>query len=245
LPLLTISLGNALIWSWIMRDGFSLAAIVGVTVTTLLAGAVTPKGLQWFAVLCVCLPVLMAYAPRHGALICHLIFGFRFPLLWIFFLMNFTPFFLLWAGLVWIGDGIVNRLKRRFGLIHDHVAFIMNVDNVDEEFGFGVRLHIMVRRFDMTNHPVPGTAVTLIAKDTGKSVSAAASGNGGQFTISDVTPQHYILKLEKEDSCPKMFRWRFCPACRRSPSPRATIALALKYTRNMHKRTDNGQKSVH
>jgi hypothetical protein len=134
----------------------------------------------------------MAYTPRHGALICHLIFGFRFPLLWIFFQMNLTPFFLLWTGLVWIGDGIVNRLKRRIMYRRtpkpdSSSTFIMNLPRGRES--------------------VPGS-VTLIAKDTGKSVQAVASGKDGHFTISEVTPQRYILKLEKEDSCPKLFRGR-------------------------------------
>jgi hypothetical protein len=116
LPLLVVSAANAVIWSLsILRHGFSAIAIGAVILVTLLAGAVAPNGLRWFTTLCMILPVLVAPDFRHGALIFHLLYGFRFPPLWIYFLMNFTPFFLPSTALVWIGDRIGKRVKSRFG----------------------------------------------------------------------------------------------------------------------------------
>lgn len=43
---------------------------------------------------------------RHGALIFHLLFGFLFPPMWIYFLMNFTPVGVGCAGFVLVGCGI-------------------------------------------------------------------------------------------------------------------------------------------
>jgi len=76
----------------------SLAALI---VPTVAAGAATPKGLWWFSMVCICLPPLLT-PNYHGALILHLVFGFFYPTVWIYFL-NFGPALIASTVLVLMG----------------------------------------------------------------------------------------------------------------------------------------------
>ena len=91
LPLLLAGIINALIWCGVfLPHGPTRLSLAALIVATVAAGAATPKGLWWFSTVCICLPPLLT-PNYHGALILHLVFGFFYPPVWIYFLMNFGP----------------------------------------------------------------------------------------------------------------------------------------------------------
>lgn len=112
LPLLAVSMGNAVVWAWVVQHGFNPVIIASVALITLIAGAVTANRLRWFTALCLLIPVLMAGNHRHGSLILHLIGGFVYPPLWIYFAMNLIPFLVPCVALVCTGQ----FLGRQIGL---------------------------------------------------------------------------------------------------------------------------------
>jgi hypothetical protein len=106
LPLLVVGIANAGVWYRVfVPQGPTFHTIGALVAVAIAAGIVTPKGLWWFSTVCMCLPPLMI-PNYHGALIFHLLFGFIFPPMWIYFLMNFTPVGIGCAGSVLAGCAV-------------------------------------------------------------------------------------------------------------------------------------------
>ena len=68
-----------------------------------LAGVFIPDGLLWFTTLCLSIPALMARSRYHGALVDCLLAGFVNPILWVYFLVNFTPIYIAYVIFVRLG----------------------------------------------------------------------------------------------------------------------------------------------
>jgi hypothetical protein len=105
-PLLSISLGNVLVWFWLVvpTDGSS-ASLAALATIAIVAGINLPRepSMLWFAALCLMVPELFIRSREHGAGIDYLLGGFVFPPLWIYLFMNFMPYYLVTVVFVWIG----------------------------------------------------------------------------------------------------------------------------------------------
>lgn len=87
--------------------GFCWTWIVGLIALAVVAGIFTPDGLLWFTALCMSIPALMARSDCHGALVGCLLAGFVNPILWVYFLVNFTPIYI--GYVIFVRFGITVR----------------------------------------------------------------------------------------------------------------------------------------
>jgi hypothetical protein len=103
-PILFIGLGNVLVtYCRFQGCGLSATWFAALIALAVVAGAVTPDGLLWFTALCMSIPVLMARTLQHGALVDCLWLGFRHPILWAYFLEDFTPIYIAYVIFVRLG----------------------------------------------------------------------------------------------------------------------------------------------
>jgi len=83
------------------------ALVVIFALMAFVSGAFTPDGLLWFTALCMSIPALMARTRQHGALFDGLWLGFLHPILWAYFLENFTPIYI--AYVIFVRFGMIVR----------------------------------------------------------------------------------------------------------------------------------------
>jgi hypothetical protein len=107
-PILVLGLGNVVVF-YCPVDGcrFSWVWFVGFIAVAVLAGVFTPDGLLWFTALCMSIPALMARTQAHGDLFDGLWLGFWHPILWVYFLENFTPIYM--AYVIFVRFGMIVR----------------------------------------------------------------------------------------------------------------------------------------
>jgi hypothetical protein len=72
-----------------------------------LAGVFIPDGLLWFTALCLSIPALTTRSHYHGALVDCLLAGFVNPILWVYFLVNFTAICI--AYVIFVRFGMIMR----------------------------------------------------------------------------------------------------------------------------------------
>ena len=94
-PILVVGLGNVVVFYCPLGGcRFSWAWFVGLIALAVVAGIFTPDGLLWFTALCMSIPALMARTLEHGALVGCFLAGFVNPILWVYFVVNFTPIYI-------------------------------------------------------------------------------------------------------------------------------------------------------
>ena len=104
MPTLLAGLANVIVFNIPHPPGAGILWLWRLTLVAmpLFAGAVVADGLVWFTALCMTIPALMA-PTYHGALILPLILGFLHPFLWIYFVQNFGPVYIVYAAFVLFG----------------------------------------------------------------------------------------------------------------------------------------------
>jgi len=107
-PILFIGLGNVLVvYCPFEGCGLSVTWFVVLIAVAVLAGVFIPDGLLWFTALCLSIPALMARSHYHGALAGCLLAGVVNPILWVYFLVNFTPIYI--AYVIFVRFGMIMR----------------------------------------------------------------------------------------------------------------------------------------
>lgn len=97
-PILFIGLANVLVTYCPLEGcGHSPEWLSVLFVVAVVAGAYTLDGLLWFTALSLSIPALMARTRQHGALVDCLWLGFAHPILWLYFVVNFTPIYMAYA----------------------------------------------------------------------------------------------------------------------------------------------------